>query len=166
MSASPLYVEDNPEKALSDAEHRLEEFERVAFTKNRMARFQRESPRHPILVGMFLSAVASVMMAVVGVLLAIAPLASRDLARTFAETPMMNVLPFGLLGLALCGAMLWVALRVLASARAANSPLLPRDQSEHNRLRSDVQRLKAARDVGKRLSATPPPSRVRSQFQR
>ncbi|MCB9677107.1 MAG: hypothetical protein H6737_18465 [Alphaproteobacteria bacterium] len=166
MSAAALYVEDNTDKALEDAENRLSEFEKLAFAKNRMARFRRESPRHPILLGMFFSAVISALMAITGVTLAAAPLVSGDMARTYAANPVMAVLPMGLVGLGLAGALLWVALRVLASARAANSPLLPRDLSEHNRLRSDVQRLKAAREVSKRLSATPPPSRVRSQFSR
>ena len=166
MSAAALYVEEDPEKALVDASRRLEEFEQKAFGQNRMARFRRESPRHPILVGMVLTAFGSVLMVFAGVCLAAAPMISPDLARTFAAIPGMGIAPFGLIALGFCGALLWVGLRVLASARAASSPLLPRDLSEHNRLRSDVQRLKAARDVNKRLSATPPPSRVRGNFRR
>ncbi len=166
MSAAALFVEEDPEKALHDADRRLKEFEAKAFAANRMARFRRESPRHPILIGMVLTAFASVLLVLAGVVLATAPVISPDLARTFAGIPGMAILPFGLVALGFCAAILWVALRVLASARAANSPLLPRDLSEHNRLRSDVQRLKAARDVNKRLSATPPPSRVRGNFKR
>jgi hypothetical protein len=166
MSAAALYVEEDPDKALQEATERLKEFEAKAFAKHRMARFRRESPRHPILLGMVFSAFVSVLLVLAGVALAMAPMVSPDLARTFAEIPGMGVAPFGLVGLGFCGGLLWVGLRVLASARAANSPLLPRDLSEHNRLRSDVQRLKAARDVNKRLSATPAPSRVRGNFQR
>jgi len=166
MSASSLYVEDESKTALEDAQRRLQEFEKLADSRHRMARFRRESPRHPILLGMFLTAASSLLLVAAGVVLALAPLVSGDLARTFAQTPVLSVLPIAMVGFAMCSGVLWVALRFLASARAAKSPLLPKDLAEQNRLRSDVLRLKAQRDVNKRLSATPAPSRVRSNFQR
>lgn len=159
-----MFVEEDGEKSLQDAEQRLAAFEAKASPLHRMARFRRESPRHPILLGMGLSALIALLCGVTGVMLAVAPILSADLARTFARTPLLTVAPLGLVGVAVVAVVAWVGLRVLASARAANSPLLPRDQSEQNRLRSEVQRLKAAREVSKRLSATPPPARMRGPY--
>lgn len=158
-----LYVhEENTEEALAKAKERLEAFEAKAFSEHRMARFRRESPRHPILLGMFFTMVGSGLMGVAGVLIALAPLVNADLARTYSTIPGMSILPVGLVGLAVCGIAVWGALYGLATVRAAQSPLLPSAQSEHNRLRSDVQRLQAQKEVSKRLTETPPPARLRS----
>lgn len=161
--SEPMYVgEVDPETALKDAKQRLEAFEATAFGQNKMARFRRESPRHPILLALWLVGAGTVVCGIAGVVLATAPLVSSDLARTFSAMPAVAGLPVALVALAVCGAISWAALYGLAVMRAANSPLLPRDLSEHNRLRSDVQRLQAQKEVAKRLTETPPPARLRS----
>lgn len=158
-----LYVsEENPEIALQNAKERLAAFEAKAFGENKMARFRRESPRHPLLLAMAFTLIGSVLTGGAGVVMAAAPLVSSDLARTLSESPALATLPVALVALGVCGALVYGALYGLATVRAANSPLLPHAQSEHNRLRSDVQRLQAQKEVAKRLTETPPPARLRS----
>jgi hypothetical protein len=161
--SEPMYVgEVDTETALAEAKERLAAFEAKSFGENKMARFRKEAPRHPILIGLALVGMGTGVCAVFGVLLAAAPLVSADLARTFSSMPGLEVLPVALVALAVCGAITWAALYGLAVMRAAQSPLLPHAVSEHNRLRSDVQRLQAQKEVSKRLTETPPPARMRS----
>lgn len=158
-----LYVhEENNEAALETAKRRLAEFEEKAFAEKRMARFKHEAPRHPILIGMWLVMIGSGLVGITGVILAAAPLVSSDLARTFSGMAGMEFLPVGLVLIAVCGAIVYGALYGMATLRAAQSPLLPAAMAEHNRLRSDVQRLQAQQAVSKRLTETPPPARLRS----
>lgn len=100
-------------------------------------------------------------MLVFAITLAVAPLASDDIARTFATVPGITIVPLALLLLAFCSAMLWGVLYGVALHQGGLAPFLPGVLKEQNRLRSDVQRLTVAKDVQKRLTNTPAPARTR-----
>lgn len=156
-----MYFEapEKTEQELVTAEARLREFEEATANTHRLARLRKESPAHPLLLGMSITAVGSALLLVAGLATIALTLLSVDFQRTVATMPLLNVLPPAFLVFALCGAMLWGAMLGLAVQRGASSPRLPKDQNKINQLRSDVQRLKAAQKVSKRLSETPAPNR-------
>lgn len=153
--------EDRTSTDLEKAKARLAAFEADRSGKHRMARLRLASPRHPFLLGMAFTMLSGVGMMFLAVALAVAPLVSDDVARTFATLPGINLLPVALVGLAICAGLLYGVLYGLALGEGNRAPFLPRDLKEQNRLRSDVQRLTVAADVQKRLTATPAPARLR-----
>lgn len=159
-----LYDETLNEPKLEEAKQRLEAFEKRVFTQNRMARLRRESPRHPWLLGMTVSLLVACASILLGAGVAIVPMVDTSLVRTFAQNPALNGLPYGLMLLGVCGIISWAGFRGLAVLRATDSPLLPHNAAELNRLRSDVQRMRAQIDVNERLTGTPAPSRVQASY--
>lgn len=156
-----MYFEapEKTEQELGAAQERLDAFEKATANTHRLARLRKESPAHPLLLGMSVTAVGSVLLLVLGLVMMALTLLSTDFQRTVAAMPLLNVLPPAFLVFALCGGMLWGALLGMAIQRGGTSPRLPKDQNKLNQLRSDVQRLQAAQKVSKRLSATPAPNR-------
>lgn len=156
-----MYFEpdEKTETDLAEAMKRLKEFEEKTAETHRMARLRHEDPRHPFLIGMAAVSVVSVLLAVVGTLVIGITIASPEFQRNFAQYPMLNVLPVAALGFAVCGGILYGVLYLMALQRGADSPRMPKDLAQMNRLRSDVMRLEAAKKVAKRLSETPAPNR-------
>lgn len=156
-----MYFEapEKTEQELETAEARLKDFEKATANTHRLARLRKESPTHPLLLGMTLTAAGSVLLLIVGLAMMALTLLSPDFQRSVAAMPLLNVLPPAFLVFSLCGGMVWGALLGLAIQRGGTSPRLPKDQNKLNQLRSDVQRLRAAQKVSKRLSATPAPNR-------
>ncbi|MCA9566576.1 MAG: hypothetical protein KC656_01995 [Myxococcales bacterium] len=153
--------DDFNEEELDKARQRLEAFEAERRGKDRMARLRYNNPRHPALLGMSFTLFSGAAMVVLAVAMAVAPLASDDIARTFAQIPGVGLVPFALVMLAICSAMLYGVLYGVALGQGGSAPFLPADLKEQNRLRSDVQRLTVAKDVQKRLTGTPAPTRER-----
>lgn len=158
-----LEPEEKTDEELAKAEARLKEFEEATADTHRMARLRKENSGHPLLVGLSLVGVGSVLLGVGGVISMIVIYASPDLQRTLAQMPLVNVAPLAAVGMALVGVVVWGILYGLAVTRGGSSPRLPKDLAQLNRLRSDVQRLRAAKKVARRLSETPAPTR-RTEF--
>lgn len=149
------------DEELDRAKQRLEAFEDERRGKHRMARLRHATPRHPALLGMAFTTVSGMGMLVLAIAMAVAPIASDDIARSFATVPGISLFPVLLLLLALVSAMLWAILYFVALQQGGKAPFLPSDVREQNRLRSDVQRLTVAKDVQQRLTNTPAPARTR-----
>ena len=79
--------DDFNEEELDKARQRLEAFEAERRGKDRMARLRYNNPRHPALLGMSFTLFSGAAMVVLAVAMAVAPLASDDIARTFAQIP-------------------------------------------------------------------------------
>lgn len=156
-----MYFEapEKTEQELSTAQARLREFEEATANTHRLARLRKESPTHPLLLAMSITAVGSVGLVVAGLAMIALTMLSQDFRETVAHMPLLNVLPPAFLLFAVCGGILWGAMLGLAIQRGGDSPRLPKDQNKLNQLRSDVQRLQAAQKVAKRLSETPAPNR-------
>ncbi len=156
------YADDRiTEEELERARERLRAFEEQHRKKHRIERLRRVSPFHPLLLGMRFTIVSGAAMLILAIGLALAPFVSRQALEMFARLPGIRFAPLALLALALCCALLWAVFYGLALAVGTRAPFLPREVREQNRLRSEVQRLTVARQVQKRLTATPAPARLR-----
>lgn len=153
--------DEHTDTELAKARTRLEEFEVDRRGKHRMARLRHANPRHPALLGMAFTMVSGTGMLVLAIAMAVAPIASDDIARTFATIPGISLVPVLLLILGVFSGVLWAVLYFVALQQGGEAPFLPSDLREQNRLRSDVQRLTVAKDVQRRLTNTPAPARTR-----
>lgn len=138
---------------LFSAQGALDEFNSGVTRRALVARLNAARPLHPALW------VARVAQATAGLLM-IASLTWTGLVVSGAPIPHAMVVmsdpaglpaPLMLLALALCCGAIMVASRELAAVAGERVPLLPNEAKAHQRLVSDVLRLRAARDVRERI---------------
>lgn len=139
---------------LFGAQGALESFNQSISRRDLIARLKRARPLHPTLLASraFSSAAGLLMIGALvwtGMVVAGLPLPHPMVA--MAEPGGLPA-PIMMLALALCSGTLMVAAREFAALAGEHSPMLPAEARAHQRLMSDVLRLKAARAVRNRIA--------------
>ena len=126
------------------AEERLDSLEAQVSKDDLLQRLVRESPYHPLLLGMWSGMASGVLFGLTALLTLILPMTSPEMARMVATFDLIPMIPLplilGVLALASLG--LVGVTRHLAIARGKDSPMMTGEFRTQQRLEEDLQKAK------------------------
>lgn len=142
-------------RELAEAEWRLGRFERRAFQSRAVARLLRHRPFHLVLVLRAMALVASFLLALATIAVLLVPIyGSPDTTAALSRLDGGGLpIPLGLALLFGCGLLFALCAHLAAWVFGRAAPLLPDEAREHQRLKSDVDRLRTTLSMNDRASA-------------